>query len=438
MKGRKPDLSLPGSDMHILFLTDNFPPEVNAPASRTFEHCVEWVRAGHQVTVMTCAPNFPKGHVFGGYRNRLWQSEEMAGMRVMRVWTYITANEGFVKRILDYQSFMLSATLAAPFVRGVDVVVGTSPQFFTACAAYLVSRLKRIPFVFELRDLWPESIKAVGAMKESVAIRALERVELFLYRKAARIVSVTHSFKKTLMARGVDGDKIEVVTNGVDMSRFKPMPKDAELARELGLEGKFVAGYVGTNGLAHHLETLLDAAELTRATPDGAKFHFILLGDGARKQALKADAARRGLDNVTFIDSVPKEQVARYWSLLDVSVIHLRKTELFTTVIPSKLFECMGMCLPVLHGVAGESADIVHAEGVGIVFEPENAAQLVEHLLFMQRDAQAYGAYRVKCLEAARKYDRTTMAMKMLSVLTQLGPQAGDMGRTAVKKSCED
>jgi glycosyltransferase involved in cell wall biosynthesis len=279
--------------MHILFLTDNFPPEVNAPASRTFEHCREWVRAGNQVTVITCAPNFPKGKVFDGYRNRLWQSEEMSGIRVIRVWSYITANEGFVKRILDYQSFMVSATLAALFVRGVDVVIGTSPQFFTVCAAYVVSRLKWIPFVFELRDLWPESIKAVGAMKESAAIRALERLELFLYRKAARIVSVTHSFKRTLISRGVDGEKIEVVTNGVDMSRFKPMPKDAELLQELGLAGKFVAGYVGTHGLAHHLETVLDAAEMLRARPDGALLPLHFLGDGARKQALKDEAARR-------------------------------------------------------------------------------------------------------------------------------------------------
>jgi len=406
--------------MHILFLTDNFPPEVNAPASRTFEHCREWVKAEQKVTVITCAPNFPKGRVFDGYRNRLWQSEEMAGIRVIRVWSYITENEGFVKRILDYLSFMVSAALAALFVRRVDVVVGTSPQFFTVCAAYVVSRLKCIPYVFELRDMWPESIKAVGAMKESAAIRALEHLELFLYRKAARIISVTHSFKKALIARGVDGDKIEVVTNGVDMSRFKPMPKDTDLVRELGLEGKFVAGYVGTHGLAHHLETLLDAAEILRGLPDGAVFHFIMLGDGARKQMLKDEAARRGLDNLTFVDSVPKEQVARYWSLLDVSVIHLRKTELFMTVIPSKLFECMGMGLPVLHGVAGESADIVREEGVGMVFEPENAAQLVEQLQFLYRDKQAYESYRARCLEAAKKYDRTAMAKMMLGVITQL------------------
>jgi hypothetical protein len=172
--------NLIGREMHILFLTDNFPPEVNAPASRTFEHCCEWVKAGHRVTVITCVPNFPRGRVFDGYRNRLWQSEEIADIRVIRVWSYITANEGFVKRILDYQSFMVMATLAALFVRGADVVVGTSPQFFTVCAAYVVSRLKRIPFVFELRDLWPESIKVVGAMQDSIALRALERLEMFL------------------------------------------------------------------------------------------------------------------------------------------------------------------------------------------------------------------------------------------------------------------
>ena len=406
--------------MHILFLTDNFPPEVNAPASRTFEHCREWVKEGHRVTVITCAPNFPKGRVFKGYRNRLWQSDEMVGIRVIRVWSYITANEGVVKRILDYQSFMVSATLTALFVREVDVVVGTSPQFFTVCAAYVVSRLKRIPFVFELRDLWPESIKAVGVMQDSVAMRWMENLEMFLYRKAARIVSVTHSFKKTLVARGVDADKITVITNGVDMSHFKPMPKDVGLVKKLGLEGKFVAGYVGTHGLAHHLETLLDAAEMLSGLRDGAVFHFILLGDGARKRALKEEAARRGLGNITFLDSVGKDQVARYWSLLDVSIIHLKKTELFSTVIPSKLFECMGMGLPVLHGVAGESAEIVEDEKVGIVFEPENPAELVEHLRFLGRDRSAYQGYRADCLETAKKYDRSVKAREMLEVLAQL------------------
>jgi len=399
--------------VHLLFLTDNFPPEVNAPASRTFEHCREWVRKGHRVTVITCAPNFPKGKVFDGYQNKAFQTETIEGIEVIRVWSYITANEGFVRRILDYLSFMASAIVASPRVRGVDLVIGTSPQFFTAVAAYVVSRMKRIPYVFELRDLWPESIKAVGAMKESFAIRMLERLEMFLYRKAARIVSVTESFKQVLMRRGIECTKIEVVTNGVDVSQFKPRPKDPELTRKLGLEGKFVAGYIGTHGMAHALETLLQAADRLR----GQNFAFIFLGDGARKQALREMADQMKLDNVVFIDSVPKADVPKYWSLLDVSIIHLRKTELFTTVIPSKLFECMGMGIPVLHGVEGESADIVRREQVGIPFEPEGVDQLCEALQSLKSDPARLARFREQCLRAAGNYDRTYLALRMLKVL---------------------
>jgi len=399
--------------VHLLFLTDNFPPEVNAPASRTFEHCREWVRKGHRVTVITCAPNFPKGKVFDGYQNKAFQTETIEGIEVIRVWSYITANEGFVRRILDYLSFMASAIVASPRVRDVDLVIGTSPQFFTAVAAYVVSRMKRIPYVFELRDLWPESIKAVGAMKDSFAIRMLERLEMFLYRKAARIVSVTESFKQVLMRRGIEGTKIEVVTNGVDVSQFKPRPKDPELTGKLGLEGKFVAGYIGTHGMAHALETLLKAADLLR----GQNFAFIFLGDGARKQALREMADQMKLDNVVFIDSVPKADVPKYWSLLDVSIIHLRKTELFTTVIPSKMFECMGMGIPVLHGVEGESADIVRREQVGIPFEPEGVDQLCEALRSLKSDPARLARFREQCLRAAGNYDRTYLALRMLKVL---------------------
>jgi glycosyltransferase involved in cell wall biosynthesis len=402
--------------MHILFLTDNFPPEVNAPASRTFEHTREWVRAGHQVTVITCAPNFPKGKVFEGHRNRLWQSEMMEGIRVIRVWSYITANEGFLRRILDYVSFMVSATLAAPLVRKVDLVIGTSPQFFTACAAYLVSRMKRIPFVFELRDLWPESIKAVGAMGDAFAIRMLERIEMFLYRKTDAIVSVTHSFKRKLIERGIGGDKIHVVTNGVDLSRFAPIERDVVLAKELGVEGCFVGGYIGTHGLAHGLETLLDAAEmfLKQGRDD---LRLLFLGDGARKAELKADAVRRGLTNVIIVDSVPKVEVVRYWSLLNVSIIHLRNTDLFSTVIPSKMFESMGMGIPLLHGVPGESAGIVEQEGVGIVFPSGNHNALCDAMLLLKDDTDHYAQLRQRCIDVAPNYDRSRLAGEMLIVL---------------------
>ncbi len=410
--------------MHILFLSDNFPPEVNAPASRTHEHCRQWVAAGETVTVITCAPNFPQGRVFGGYRNRLWQQEVVDGIRVIRVWSYITANEGFVRRVLDYLSYMLTAFIASLFVRRVDVVVATSPQFFTAVAGWATGALKRVPFVFELRDLWPESIRAVGAMRESAAIRWLERLEMFLYRRATRIVSVTHAFRDTLARRGIDPGKIDVVTNGVDTARFSPRPKDAALLHDLGLQGCFVAGYIGTHGMAHGLETLLAAAQQLQQRDEARDTRILLLGDGARKAELKAEAGRLALRNVIFVDTVPKEQVARYWSVLDVSIIHLRRAEVFTTVIPSKLFECMGMGVPVLHGVQGESARIVEREGMGRVFEPENTSQLVSALLEMQLHRDLLRGYRDNCLAAAQRYDRTALATQMLCSL-QASVRAG-------------
>ena len=403
--------------MHILFLTDNFPPEVNAPASRTFEHCHEWVKAGHQVTVITCVPNFPRGRVYKGYRNRLWQTEVMDGIRVIQVWTYIAANRGFIKRILDYVSYMVSATIGSFFVRKPDLVVATSPPLFTAMAGCMVGGMRRIPFIFELRDMWPESIKAVGAMDDSLAIRFFEKIEILLYRKASKIVSVTESFRNILIQREIDPNKIEVVTNGVDLSRFSPMPKDKNLVREYGLENKFVAGYIGTHGMAHNLETILDAADQIRKTDGGNDFRFIFLGDGAKKKALVEQAMRMKLDNVIFVDSVPKEEVVRYWSLLDVSIIHLKKTPLFTTVIPSKLFECMGMGIPVLHGVAGESAEIIEREGCGLVFEPENAVELCEKLMTLKGDHDLYQQLKGRCVKAAKGYDRVVLSHKMLGIL---------------------
>jgi glycosyltransferase involved in cell wall biosynthesis len=411
--------------MRILFLSDNFPPEVNAPASRTYEHCREWACAGHEVTVITGVPNFPTGRIYAGYRNRLWQSETIDGIRVIRVWTYIAANEGVLRRSLDYLSYMASATVAGVFVPRPDIVVGTSPQFFTVLAAYLVSRLRRRPFIFELRDLWPESIKAVGAMRESRVLRWMERVELFLYRKAAAIVSVTESFKDNLAARGIDASKIEIVTNGVDLSRYSPRPKDAELVKQLNLEGKFVAGYVGTHGMAHGLETVLAAAERIRDSLAVERYAFLLLGDGARKEHLRQLAACRRLENVIFIDSVPKDQVARYWSLLDVAIIHLRRLSLFETVIPSKLFECMAMGIPVLHGVRGESARIVERTGVGLCFEPENPESLVTSLRTIGGNPALLAAIRKACVAAAPNFARERLALKMLQVLTRTAASHG-------------
>jgi glycosyltransferase involved in cell wall biosynthesis len=410
--------------MHILFLTDNFPPEVNAPASRTYEHCREWVKAGHRVTVITCAPNFPAGRLYEGYRNRLVAREHMDGIEVVRVWSYITANEGFLRRTLDYLSFMFTAVPASLAVRRPDIIVATSPQFFTACAGYLASRMRRIPYVFELRDLWPESIRAVGAMREGTLLGMLERLELFLYRKAAAVVAVTHAFRDNLAARGIDPGKVHVVTNGADLTRFRPMEKDRALEARLGLEGRFVAGYIGTHGMAHALETLLDAAALLQA--EGRDdIRLLFLGGGAARQELVERAGRMGLANTLFLDSVPKSEVVRYWSLLDASIIHLRRTDLFTTVIPSKLFECMAMGIPVLHGVRGESAAIVEREEAGLVFEPENARALAGRIRELADDRDRARSLGRNGANAARNYDRRHLARQMLEAIEHCLPRRG-------------
>jgi glycosyltransferase involved in cell wall biosynthesis len=312
---------------------------------------------------------------------------------------------------------MVAAALAAPFVRKVDVVIGTSPHFFTVCGAYAVSRAKGVPFVFELRDLWPESIKAVGAIRSAFWLRQLERLELHLYHKAARIVALTNAFKTKLTARGVDPAKIDIVTNGVDLKRFAPQAKDTELVARYGLEGKFVAGYIGTHGMAHGLGTLLEAAALIRNRPGGEDYRFMFLGDGARKQALVEEAKRLHLDNVVFLDSVPKFEVARHWSLLDASIIHLRRNELFTTVIPSKIFESMAMGIPLLHGVSGESARLVEREGVGLIFEPQNAEALCGALTSLAQAKFLRDQFHSNCLAAAKRYDRATLARTMLSIV---------------------
>jgi len=409
--------------MHILFLTDNFPPETNAPASRTHEHTRRWVAAGHRVTVVTTAPNFPAGKIFEGYRNRLWQRERIDGVDVIRLWTYITANEGFLRRTLDYVSFMVSAILATPFLPRADVIVSTSPQFFTPCAAYVVSRLKRRPWVFELRDLWPDSIVAVGAMKETALIRALRKLEYFLYRKATRIVSVTQSFREILSKNGIDPGKIEVVPNGADLEAYRPGERSELLAQKFDCKGKFVAAYVGTIGLAHGLGTLLDAAEQLRERDDIA---FVLVGAGAEEKALMADVDRRGLVNVHFAGSVSKAEVREYWRFCDVALVLLRNSPLFRHVLPSKMFEAMSTARPIILGVKGESEAVLKEAKAGIPIPPEDSGALAAAILRLAADREECVAMGKAGREfVTSRFNRDVLASRMLAVLDQAAGEKG-------------
>jgi glycosyltransferase involved in cell wall biosynthesis len=269
--------------MNIVFLTHYFPPEVNAPASRTYEHCREWVKRGHDVTVVTCAPNHPFGRVYDGYHNLPWQVESIDGILVIRLWTFLAPNEGVCKRITNYASYMLVAALAAPFLPRPHVVISTSPQFFCGLAGYVVSRVHRAPWVLEIRDLWPDSITAVGALRNAWAIRLCERLEAWAYRKADKIVTATDSFRTHIGARAA-ADKIVVVKNGVDLEQFGRPERDQGLARELGVEGRFTAAYFGTHGMAHGLDVVLRAAVLLRNDP---RIVFLLVGDGAERRGCK-------------------------------------------------------------------------------------------------------------------------------------------------------
>lgn len=408
--------------MRILFLSDNFPPETNAPANRLYDHAVRWVRAGHEVTVVTCAPNFPEGEVFPGYRNRWYAVEEWDGIRVVRVKSYITSNEGFLKRTLDYVSFMVSGFIGGLFQKKPDVIVASSPQFFAAVGGWALAAVRRKPFIFELRDLWPASIVAVGAMEESRTIRLLEKLELFLYRRARCVVAVTHAFKQDLISRGIDGGKIDVVLNGVDLARYQPMPPDEALRREHELEGKFVVGYLGTHGMAHALDKVLEAAERLRARDDVV---FLFVGAGAAKADVESRAEELGLHNVRFVSRQPKEAMPGYWSLCDLALIPLRDTPVFESVIPSKMFECMAMGIPVLMSLPeGEATGILKESGAGVCVPPEDPQAMAGAIEALKDDPAQCAALRESGLKAAQAYSRDRQAEKMLEALERAAGKA--------------
>lgn len=402
--------------MNILFLSDNFPPERNASATRVHERACYWVRDGHRVTVITCAPNFPDGKVFPGYRNR-GSVEDLDGIRVVRVRTFVSANRGFFLRTADFVSYMLAAVVAGLREEEPDLVAATSPQFFAAVGGWILARLRRVPFVFELGDLWPASIEAVGASRSRVLLSLLESVELFLYRQSAAVAALTHRFREDLIRRGIPGERIAVVRNGVDLPRYAPRPRDVSLSRAWGLDGRFVVGYLGTHGMAHGLANVLAAADGLR----GSDATFLFVGAGAERDALVQDAARRGLDNVVFAPAQDKGEMPRVWSLCDVALVHLKDDPVFETVIPSKIFEAMGMGLPVLLvSPPGEAREIVEAEGAGIWVPAGRPEALADAVNLLRTDEDLRRRLAAASLAAAPRHSRKRQADEMLEVFSRV------------------
>ncbi len=400
--------------MHILFLTDNFPPEVNAPATRTYEHCREWIKNGEMVTVITCAPNFPHGKLYKGYKNKFYQKETIDGINVIRVWSYMSTNNGFIKRVLDYISFSFVSFWVGLFQK-FDVIVATSPQFFTTWTGFGLSKIKRKPWVFELRDIWPESIATVGVLKEGRIIRFLEKIELALYKDATKIIAVTDAFKENLITRGIPTEKIEVVTNGSNLELFTVREKDKGLLEKLNLKNKFIVGYIGTHGLAHSLDFIVRSI----AKVKDKNIHFLFIGDGAMKENIVAISNSLKLKNITFLNSVLKEEVPLYLSICDISLAPLKNQENFKTVIPSKIFEASAMERPTLLGVQGQAQKIIEEYNAGICFEPENEEDFIAKLM-MIKDKKVYLECQKGCKVLANKYNRKRLANKMMSVIKNI------------------
>lgn len=403
--------------MRILFFSHYYTPEGNAPATRVSALCERWVKAGHDVTVITCPPNVPSGIVYEGYANKR-VSEVINGVKVERVKVYLAANKGAVRRMLNFVSYFFQALKVALRLPKADVVIATSPQIFCGYAGVWYKRLRRVPLITEIRDIWPESMGAVGAKIPKVAYRALERIERAMYRSCDRLVTVGEGYFERLAEKGVPKDKMDIVMNGTDLAVYCPQPKSATLLKTWGLEGKFVVSYIGTVGMACGLDVVLDAAEKLAANPQGRAVAFVIVGDGAERARLKSEAARRGLKNVVFTGRQAKKDIPSWICSSDASLVHLKRSELFTTVMPSKIFESAGCRKPIIMGVDGFAKKLVMEARAGVDMKPDDADSLVECVEKLVADSKLCQQLGDNAYEnIAKIYNRDAQAASYLEIL---------------------
>jgi colanic acid biosynthesis glycosyl transferase WcaI len=406
----------------ILYVSQYFPPEMGAPAARAAELARHWAQAGHEVSVLTGFPNHPTGIVPEEWRSRLRRliyTEEKDGVRILRTWLWPLPNRKAHERMRNYASFCISAALRGMTIPRPDVVIATSPQLLCAVAGWWIAFTRNIPFVFEVRDLWPESLAAVGVSNEnSLLHHALGAIAGFLYQRADRVVVVSPAFRDHLIQRWrVPEEKIAVVENGVETDLFAPLPTASNhaLRAQLAAEDKFVVCYIGTMGNAHGLETLLDAAERLRQI---SNVLFLLIGEGAEKERIKALAQSRSLKNLIFLDQQPREEIPAFISASDACLVLLKKTDIFKTVIPTKMLEFMSCARPVILGVDGQARQIVEEANAGLVIEPENPAALAQAIRQLAGNVELGRMLGQKGREYIRQnLSRKSTAEKYVSVL---------------------
>lgn len=404
--------------MNIIYYSHYFTPEIGAPSARIHDLSKEWIASGHPVQVVTCFPNHPSGRLYPDYERRMYMEESLDGIRVHRHWTFITPNKGFIKKTMGHISFWPSAVLLSnPRLEPFDVAIASSPTFFAAFSGVSASKKYKVPFVMEIRDLWPAIFIDLGVIRNRQVIRLLEKLEIYLYRQATSIVTVTEAFKNNLIDRGIPPQKIYTIPNGADVEYWKPLNDPADLREKLGLKDSFVVLYIGAHGISHALGRVLESAIELR---DQKKIFFLFVGEGAEKAELVRKAKELNLRNVFFHEAVDKESVRRFYTLADVCLVPLRNIPLFDSFIPSKMFEIMAMKRPIVGSVRGEAADILRQSKGALVLEPENPRAIAESILYLYRhkdERETMGQEGRKFV--VENYSRRSMARKYLEVLSE-------------------
>jgi len=405
--------------VNIAYLCQYFVPEPGAPSARLYELSRVWVESGHNVTILTGMPNHPTGEIAAEYRGKCIAEEQLDGIRVLRNWLFATPNEGIFKKTLSHISFMLSVLVfGMPRMGATDVLIVSSPSFFSVFSAYVISRLRRIPYIFEVRDLWPTVFVDLGILTNPLLIRMLEFWELFLYHHAARVVTVTESFRRDLIRRGVPTSNVYTVTNGAAVDKFTPGTKENSVQEELGLAEKFVVSYVGAHGISHGLETILHAAEHVSECKD---IKFLMVGEGARKKDLLTLKNELQLDNVIMLPAQASARIAEYYKASDVCIVPLRNVPFFETFIPSKMFEIMACGVPIIGAVRGEARSILERSGAAKLVEPEDVGALVAAICQMQKDPDARESMGLAGREfVLAYYNRSVLAGQYLELLKRV------------------
>lgn len=369
--------------MRTLIVTHYFPPEIGAPQARLGDLARLWAAAGDDVTVITCMPNHPTGVIPPAYRGKRRVKERVDGHRVIRTWVYATANEGIAKKTLGHLSFMVTSLVLGLRPSGpADVVMVSSPTFFSIFSAWALAKLKRARLVVEVRDLWPAIFVELGVLTNRRVIWLLERLELWAYHAADAVVVVSEGFRDDLIRRGVPADKVHTIRNGVDVTRFQPGGDPAPGRAQLGVAADDVLVlYIGAHGLSHGLTSVADAAALLQDQP----IHVAFVGEGAAKGALEQRVAELHLDNVSMHPGVPRDEVSTLLAAADICLVPLRDVPLFSTFIPSKIFECFGTGKAVIGAVRGEPAEILRGGGAMVV-EPEDPQALADAIKELAAD----------------------------------------------------